>query len=68
MTKWKQRRMEREAQRQAFALVAERVFLKLYVDKTYNAKMTKAEINESRDAMCEAAWVMADLMMEARKK
>jgi len=66
MTKWKQRRREREAQRQAFALVAERVFLEVYVDKTYNLKMSKAEAIESREAMCEAAWNMADFMMEAK--
>ena len=66
MVKWKQRRIAQEQQRHDFAVAAQAVFLKLYVDKTYNLKMDTKQAKEAREAMCEAAWHVADFMMEAR--
>lgn len=66
MTKWKQRRIEREKQRREFALVAQRVFLQLYCDKTYNIKMDAKQAVAARQSMCEAAWNMADFMLDAK--
>ena len=64
MVKWKQRRIAQEQQRHDFAVAAQAVFVKLYVDKTYNLKMDAKQAKEARDAVCEAAWNMADFMLE----
>lgn len=66
MTKFKQRRIEREKQRHDFAVAAQSVFLKLYCEKTYSIKMDAKQIKEAREALCEAAWNMADFMLEAK--
>jgi hypothetical protein len=66
MTKWKQRRREREQQMQQFAAASLPVFLDMILQNCIKHNATEKQAKELRVTAAECAWVHAEIMMEAR--
>ena len=67
MTKWKQKRLEREQQLQQFAAASLPVFLDMVFQECFKRKATEEQAIKLRVLAAESAWAHAELMIKARK-
>jgi len=66
MTKWKQRRREREQLTNQFATAALPVFLDMILTQCIKHSASKKDAEELRQTAAECAWAHAEIMLKVK--
>jgi hypothetical protein len=66
MTKWKQRRREREQLLQQFAVASLPVFLDMIITQSIKHNPSALQVKELRQTAAECAWTHAEIMLRTR--
>jgi len=66
MTKWKQRRREREQLENQFATAALPVFLDMILTQCIKHNASKKDAEELRQTAAECAWAHAEIMLRTK--
>jgi len=66
MTKWKQRRREREQLVRDFAIAAIPVFLSMVLDKSIKLNASQQQAEELRVIAADCAWAHGEMMVKTK--
>lgn len=66
MTKWKQRRLDREKLVKNIAIVSAPIFLNMMLEKSIQLNVTVEQAKELRQTAAECAWAHGELMAKVK--